>query len=210
MLTFAVSVRLWQHSHYLLAPPANFYSRIRPGLSALRPEVASDLAFAEGEKNLAYIMALGTHLKAGDAAPDFSALDHAGKPVKLSDFKGKKLILYFYPEDDTSVCTVQACNMSDGYDRLRSLGYEVYGVSPDDVEKHKKFRAKYQLKQSLLADPDKKMMLAYGVYGEKLMYGKPVIGVHRTTFLIDNGRIAEVITGVKSKTATDQILKRIS
>jgi thioredoxin-dependent peroxiredoxin len=154
-------------------------------------------------------MALGTHLKAGDQAPAFTAKDQNGTVRKLSDFKGAKLILYFYPEDDTSVCTVQACNLSDGYDQLRKLGYEVYGVSPDDVEKHQKFIAKFQLKQPLLADPDRKMMEAYGVYGEKLMYGKPVIGVHRTTFVIDeNGVISQVVTGVRSKTATEQILKK--
>ena len=156
-------------------------------------------------------MALGTQLKAGDPAPDFTALDQNGKNVSLKDLKGKKFILYFYPEDDTSVCTVQACNMSDGLDQLRALGYEVYGVSPDPVEKHQAFIAKYQLKQNLLADPEYQIMLAYGVYGEKLMYGKTVIGVHRTTFVIDEaGVITTVVTGVRSKIATDQILKKIS
>jgi thioredoxin-dependent peroxiredoxin len=155
-------------------------------------------------------MSLGTQLVKGDAAPDFSAQDQNGALRSLADFKGKKLILYFYPEDDTPVCTVQSCNMSDGFDQLRSLGYEVYGVSPDSVEKHQKFISKYQLRQNLLADPERKMMTDYGVYGEKLMYGKPVIGVHRTTFVIDEaGQIATVVTGVRSKIATEQILKKI-
>jgi thioredoxin-dependent peroxiredoxin len=155
-------------------------------------------------------MPLGTQLVKGDAAPDFSAQDQNGALRSLADFKGKKLILYFYPEDDTPVCTVQSCNMSDGFDQLRSLGYEVYGVSPDSVEKHQKFISKYQLRQNLLADPERKMMTDYGVYGEKLMYGKPVIGVHRTTFVIDEaGQIATVVTGVRSKIATEQILKKI-
>jgi thioredoxin-dependent peroxiredoxin len=154
-------------------------------------------------------MALGTHLKSGDKAPNFSVQDQHGNTVQLSDFEGKKLILYFYPEDDTSVCTVQACNMSDGLESLRERGYEVYGVSPDSVQKHQAFIAKYTLKQNLLADPERKMMHDYGVYGDKLMYGKPVIGTHRTTFLIENGLISTVVTGVRSKIATEQILKKI-
>jgi thioredoxin-dependent peroxiredoxin len=155
-------------------------------------------------------MALGTHLVKGDAAPNFTALDQDGNIRTLADFKGKKLILYFYPEDDTAVCTVQACNMSDGLDQLRALGYEVYGVSPDSVEKHQNFISKYQLRQSLLADPERKMMTDYGVYGEKLMYGNRVIGVHRTTFVIDEkGKIEAVVTGVRSKTATEQIIKKL-
>jgi thioredoxin-dependent peroxiredoxin len=156
-------------------------------------------------------MALGTQLTVGEMAPAFSAQDETGAVRTLADFKGKNLILYFYPEDDTTVCTVQACNMSDGLDELRLAGYEVYGVSPDGVEKHQKFIEKYKLRQHLLADPDRLMMEAYGVYGEKLMYGKTVIGVHRTTFAINaEGRIAAIVTGVRSKIATQQVLKAVA
>jgi thioredoxin-dependent peroxiredoxin len=156
-------------------------------------------------------MALGTHLKRGDAAPSFTAHDQNGTLRSLTDFKGSKLILFFYPEDDTSVCNVQNCNISDHYPDLRQRGYEVYGVSPDSIESHQKFINKFSLKQPLLADPERKMMTDYGVYGEKLMYGKTITGVHRTTFVIDEqGKIHTVITGVRSKIATDQILKKIA
>lgn len=148
-------------------------------------------------------------LKAGDAAPDFSAPDQNGTVHTLSQYRGQKLALYFYPADDTPVCTTQACNLRDNYARLKSEGYVVVGVSPDDSASHKKFVEKHGLPFTLLADPEKRILSAYGVWGEKNMYGKIVVGVKRTTFLIDeNGIIAKVIAGVRSAAHADQILKK--
>ncbi len=146
-------------------------------------------------------------LKEGDKAPAFSAKDQDGNTVKLSDFKGKKVILYFYPKDDTPGCTTQACNFRDNFSTLQAKGYEVIGVSPDPEAKHQKFIGKYDLPFTLLADTDHKVLNAYGVWGPKKFMGKEYDGVHRTTFVIDEkGKIEQVILKVKTKEATAQII----
>jgi peroxiredoxin Q/BCP len=148
-------------------------------------------------------------LEVGQAAPDFSAPDQNGVTHTLSQYRGQKVALYFYPADDTPGCTAQACNLRDNHERLREAGYVVIGVSPDGVESHKKFVAKHNLPFTLLADPQKEILAAYGAWGEKNMYGKKVTGVLRTTYLIDEaGTIAKVIAGVKTATHAEQILKK--
>src|SRR5437762_560920 len=124
-------------------------------------------------------------LKEGDKAPAFKGTDQDGNKVSLTDFKGKKVVLFFYPEDDTPTCTVEACNLRDNYKILEKKGLVILGVSPDDEEKHKKFQQKYHLPFTLLADPEKKIVDKYGVWGEKNLYGRKYMGLHRTTFLID-------------------------
>lgn len=142
----------------------------------------------------------------GEKAPAFKEKDQDGNWVTLSDFKGKKLVLYFYPKDSTPTCTTQACNLRDNYEQLLAKGYRVLGVSVDDEKSHRKFIAKHNLPFSLLADTEHRMVNAYGVWGEKKMYGHTFMGVFRTTFVIDEkGRIAEVITKVKSKDHAGQI-----
>src|SRR5688572_25664153 len=121
-------------------------------------------------------------MKVGDKAPDFSALDDSGKKVKLSDLKGKKVVLYFYPKDDTPGCTKEACNFRDGIDAIKKQGAVVFGVSADSVDSHKKFKNKFDLNFQLLADTDKKIVEDYGVWKEKSMYGKKYMGIERTTF----------------------------
>ena len=148
-----------------------------------------------------------TTLSPGDAAPDFSAPDQTGTTRTLSDFAGKKLVLYFYPKDDTPGCTAEACNLRDNYARFQNEGYEILGVSPDPVKKHVKFIDKYDLPFPLLADEDHAVAEAYGVWGEKKFMGRTYDGIHRTTFVIDaEGKIEEVIKKVKTKEHTAQIL----
>ncbi len=145
-------------------------------------------------------------LAVGEKAPDFKEKDQDGNWVKLSDFKGTKLVLYFYPKDSTPTCTTQACNLRDNYEQLLAKGYKVVGVSVDDEKSHRKFIAKHDLPFPLLADTEHRMVNAYGVWGEKKMYGHTFMGVFRTTFVIDEkGRISEVITKVKSKDHAGQI-----
>lgn len=147
-------------------------------------------------------------LKAGDKAPDFRANNQEGKEISLNDFKGKKVILFFYPKDDTPGCTATACNLRDNFPELKTKGYEVIGVSPDDVSSHEKFVEKYKLPFNLVADPDKVIMNAYGTWGEKNMYGKITTGVLRTTYIIDeNGVIEKVINKVDTANHTEQIFK---
>lgn len=147
-------------------------------------------------------------LQPGDKAPDFKAKDQNGKTVSLKDFRGKKVALYFYPEDDTQVCTVQACNFRDNYPLLKSKGYEVIGVSPQGVESHKKFEKKYNLPFTILADEDMKVINAYGIYGLKKLYGNEVMGIQRATFVIDEqGKIEKIISRALSKTSAQQVLK---
>lgn len=142
----------------------------------------------------------------GEKAPAFKEKDQDGNWIRLSDFKGKKLVLYFYPKDSTPTCTTQACNLRDNYEQLLAKGYKVLGVSVDDEKSHRKFIAKHNLPFPLLADTEHRMVNAYGVWGEKKMYGHTFMGVFRTTFVIDEkGRIAEVITKVKSKDHAAQI-----
>ena len=146
-------------------------------------------------------------LKEGDKAPDFKGLDQNGKEVGLSDFKGKKLVLYFYPKDDTPGCTKEACNLRDNHSLLLSKGLAVVGVSPDSTASHQKFISKYELPFSLIADTDKSVLKAYEAWGEKNMYGKITEGVLRSTFVIDeNGSILKVFKKVQTDAHTEQIL----
>ncbi len=147
-------------------------------------------------------------LKVGDSAPDFSVNDQSGNPVKLSDFKGKKVVLYFYPKDNTPGCTAEACNLRDNYEALQKAGYVVLGVSTDSEKSHQKFIDKFELPFPLLADTEKQIHEKYGTWVEKSMYGRKYMGTARTTFLIDeNGKIEEIIGKVKTKDHTAQILK---
>ncbi len=149
-----------------------------------------------------------TSLQKGDRAPFFKGLNQAGKEISLDDYKGKKLILYFYPKDNTSGCTAEACSLNENYDTLTSQGYEVVGVSPDSASSHQKFITKYNLSFNLIADTEKAILQDYGVWGEKSMYGRKYMGVFRTTFVIDEkGIIEKVITKVDTKNAAAQILK---
>ncbi|CAD5252724.1 MULTISPECIES: thioredoxin-dependent thiol peroxidase [unclassified Imperialibacter] len=146
-------------------------------------------------------------LKAGDKAPDFEVSDQNGKTVKLSDFQGKKVVLYFYPQDNTPTCTVEACNLRDNFSALKAKGYEVLGVSPDSAKKHTNFIKKFSLPFTLLADTDNKIIESYGLWAEKQMFGKKYMGVLRTTFIIDEkGIIERIIDDVKSKEHAEQIL----
>jgi peroxiredoxin Q/BCP len=146
-------------------------------------------------------------LSAGDKAPDFRAKDQNGNLISLSDFKGKKLVLYFYPKDDTPGCTAQACNLRDNLPALSAAGYQVIGVSTDDEKSHQKFIAKYNLNFPLIADTDRRLAEAYGVWQEKSMYGRKYMGMVRNTFIIDeNGVITAVIDKVKTDAHTAQIL----
>lgn len=146
-------------------------------------------------------------LTAGDKAPEFTAKDQNGKTVSLADFKGKTVILYFYPKDDTPGCTAEACDFRDNYQSLAGKGFEVIGVSTDDEKSHKKFETKYSLPFPLIADTDHTIVEAYGVWAEKNMYGKKYMGTVRTTFIIDaDGNIQKVIDKVDTKAASQQVL----
>ena len=149
-----------------------------------------------------------THLKEGSKAPAFNGIDQTGELISLSNFKGKKIVLYFYPKDDTPGCTAEACNLNDNYDSFRALGYEIIGVSPDDLDSHQKFIKKHQLQFHLIADTEKEILNTYGVWGEKKMCGRTYMGTFRTTFIIDeNGIIEKIISKVDTKNHADQILK---
>ncbi|WP_447969553.1 thioredoxin-dependent thiol peroxidase [Nitrospira sp. M1] len=146
-------------------------------------------------------------LKVGQKAPAFTLLDDTGKTVKLSDLKGKTVVLFFYPKDDTPGCTKEACSFRDGLRDIRKRGAIVLGVSPDSVESHKKFSKKFELNFPLLSDVDKNMLQTYGVWKEKSMYGRKYMGVERTTFIIDGkGKVAAVFPKVKVEQHFDQVL----
>ena len=148
-----------------------------------------------------------SQLKAGDKAPEFTANDQNGKPVSLSDYKGKTVVLYFYPKDDTPTCTVEACDFRDNYQSLLAKDYQVIGVSADDEKSHKKFIKKYSLPFPLIADTDMEIVNAYGVWGEKKLFGREYMGIIRTTFIIDaDGVIQHVIDKVDSQAASQQVL----
>ena len=148
-----------------------------------------------------------THLKVGDKAPDFSALDEQGNTVSLSDYKGKKLVVFFYPKASTPGCTAEACNLNDNYDRFKAKGYGILGVSADSAKRQSNFKTKYGFQYPLLADEDKSVIEAFGVWGPKKFMGREYDGIHRTTFVIDeNGVIEDVITKVKTKAHAEQIL----
>ena len=148
-----------------------------------------------------------TSITEGSKAPSFKGKDQNGKAVSLADYNGKKVVLYFYPEDDTPTCTVQACNLRDNIGLLKKKGIVVLGVSPDEEKKHKKFEAKYDLPFTLIADPDHTIIDKYGVWGEKKLYGRTYMGLHRTTFLIDEkGIVKKIFLKPKSKQHTEEIL----
>ena len=148
------------------------------------------------------------NLNVGDKAPDFVALNEFGQSTSLSDFLGQKVILYFYPKDMTPGCTAESCNLGENYTLLQEKGFVVLGVSPDSSKSHQKFINKYNLPFSLIADEDKAVIKAFGVWGPKKFMGKEYVGVHRTTFVIDEyGVIEKVFSKVKTKDHTNQILE---
>ena len=148
-----------------------------------------------------------THLKVGDKAPDFSGLDQHGNAVSAADFAGKKIVLYFYPKDDTPGCTAEACSFRDGYQDLLNAGYAIVGVSPDSVKKHAKFVDKYNLPFPLIADEERKVIDAYGVWGRKKFMGREYDGVYRETFVIGaDGTIERILEKVDTKDSAGQIL----
>src|SRR3989442_2034446 len=150
-------------------------------------------------------------LKVGQKAPDFTVLNDIGEKVKLSNFKGKKVVLYFYPKDDTPGCTKEACAFRDGIDEIKQQGAVVIGVSVDSVETHKKFKSKFDLNFPLLADTDKKVVEAYGTWREKSMYGRKYMGIERTTFVIDEqGKISHIFPKVKVDEHYDEVLEALS
>ncbi len=149
-----------------------------------------------------------TSLHEGDKAPAFSGTDQHGKKFSLSALKGKKVVLYFYPQDDTPTCTVQACNLRDNNVLLKEHGFEVVGVSPDDAPSHEKFKAKFSLPFTLVADPQHEIINQFGVWGEKLNYGRKYMGLHRTTFLIDEkGIVRKIFLKPRSKQHAEDIIK---
>ncbi len=152
-----------------------------------------------------------TQLKEGDKAPAFEGKNQDGKTIRLNDFKGKKVVLYFYPKDNTPGCTEEACNLRDNYAELSEKGFEVIGISPDSEKSHIKFRGKHKLPYNLISDSEKKILKDYGAWGEKSMYGKFFKGVLRTTFIInEEGVIEKVFTKVNTKDHARQILEGLA
>jgi peroxiredoxin Q/BCP len=151
-----------------------------------------------------------THLNEGDKAPDFTGIDQNGNTISLADFSGKKLVLYFYPKDDTPGCTAEACNLRDNHQMLLSKGIDVVGVSADIVAKHLKFSEKYDLPFPLLADTDRHIISAYGVWGKKKFMGREFDGIHRETFVINEyGKIVKIFYKVNTKAHAEEILKAL-
>ncbi len=151
------------------------------------------------------------HLKEGDKAPNFKLESDEGKEISLEDYKGEKLILFFYPKDDTPGCTKEACNLRDNYGKLRKFGFNILGISPDTVKKHRKFKDKYEFQYNLAADPEHIAINAYGVWGPKKFMGREYDGLHRTTFIIDEkGTIERIIKKVKTKEHSEQIMEELS
>lgn len=149
-------------------------------------------------------------LETGQKAPGFQGIDQDGKAIATVDFKGSRLILYFYPKDNTPGCTAEACDLRDNHEMWLSKGYKVLGVSPDSTQSHQKFIAKYNLPFPLISDPEKKIIKAYGAWGPKKLYGREYEGLLRTTFVIDeNGIIEQIFTKVKTKEHTKQILNAL-
>jgi peroxiredoxin Q/BCP len=150
-------------------------------------------------------------MKIGDKAPEILGKDEQGRDIRLSDYRGRKLVLYFYPKDNTSGCTAEACSLRDGYEQLQAEGYEVVGVSKDSAASHVKFKEKHQLPFPLIADVNRELMEAMGAWGEKTMYGKKTMGTIRTTFIInEEGIIEQILAGkqVNTKQHAEQILKK--
>lgn len=152
-----------------------------------------------------------TKLKVGDKAPYFEGENQNGEKISLNDFAGKKLILYFYPKDNTPGCTAESCNLSDNYDAWLEKGYEVVGVSPDSVKSHQNFAGKFGFRFNLIADTEKEILQAYDVWGVKKMYGKEYMGVMRTTFVINGeGVIEQIFEKVDTKNHTSQIIEALN
>lgn len=152
-----------------------------------------------------------SHLIKGDTAPEFSGINQDSRQIRLSDFRSSKLILYFYPKDFTSGCTVQAENLSENFEFWHSKNYKIVGVSPDSADSHCKFREKYNIPFELIADVDLNIAKAYGVYGPKKMYGREYMGIMRTTFVIDeNGVIEDIVKDVKTKEHSQQLVKLLN
>jgi len=152
-----------------------------------------------------------TSLKVGDKAPEFEGVNQKGEKISLKDFVGKKLILYFYPKDNTPGCTAESCNLNDNYDTWIEKGFEVIGVSPDSQKSHQKFADKFGFRFNLIADTEKEILQAYGAWGLKKLYGKEYMGVLRTTFVIDEkGTIVEIFDKVKTKDHTNQIVETLN
>ncbi len=151
------------------------------------------------------------YIEEGTKAPEFTGKNQDGDEISLSQFKGKKVILFFYPKDNTPGCTAEACNLGENYDELISKGFEVIGVSPDGEVSHQKFIAKFNLPYNLIADTEKEILKAYGAWGLKKMYGKEYEGVLRTTYIIDEeGSVSKVFKKVQTKDHTSQILKGLA
>jgi len=151
---------------------------------------------------------MATHLTEGDKAPAFTGISDNGEKISLKDLKGQKVVLYFYPEDDTPTCTIQTCNLRDNFSDLQAAGYTVIGISPDNEKSHQKFKNKFNLPFTLLADVDHKIIDAYGVWGEKNMYGRKYMGLHRTTFVInEKGIIEKIFRKPRNKAHAAEILK---
>jgi len=150
-------------------------------------------------------------IEEGKPAPDFELQSDSGETVRLSDFRGKPVVLYFYPKDDTPGCTTEACEFRDAYDTYRERGIEILGVSPDDVTSHGKFKSKYELPFTLLADPGHQTAEAYGVWGERSFAGKKYMGVNRSTFIIDeDGNVARAMLGIKPAGHAAAVLEQLS
>lgn len=148
-------------------------------------------------------------LEKGDKIPDFKGIDQDGNEIKYADYKGKKLVIFFYPKASTPGCTAEACNLNDNLEALKAKGYELIGISADSVKRQKNFSEKYGFQYPLIADEDKKIINDFGVWGPKNTFGKKYEGIHRTTFLIDeNGVVEEVIKKVKTKEHANQILEK--
>ncbi|HEY4154921.1 MAG TPA: thioredoxin-dependent thiol peroxidase [Puia sp.] len=148
-----------------------------------------------------------TNLKAGDKAPVFSGKDQNGKKVSLSDYKGRRVIIYFYPQDDTPTCTIEACNLRDNYSMLKKEGFVILGISPDSEKSHKKFAAKFDLPFTLIADPEHAIIDKYGVWGEKQLFGREYMGVLRSTFLVDeHGMIRKIFEKPKNSAHAEEII----
>ena len=152
-----------------------------------------------------------SHLTAGELAPDFQGTDQHGETVSLSEYRGQKVVLYFYPKDDTPGCTAEACNLRDNHQQLQEQGFRVLGVSIDDAQSHEQFANKYDLPFRLVADPEMSIVQQYGVYGEKNSFGKKKMGTKRTTFVIDElGYIEHIFRQVKSDNHAQQILDAVT
>ena len=148
-----------------------------------------------------------THLQVGDQVPQFAANNEKGELITSDSLIGKKYILFFYPKDDSPGCTKEACSIRDNYRSLSRKGFEIFGVSPDNEKKHQKFIDKYEFQYSLLADPEKKMINDFGLWGPKKFMGREIVGVHRTTFIInEQGNIEHILTKIKTKEHGNQIL----